>query len=116
MVAPQLESFDLWYASLDEDADDGDVLGFLNLLAKPLQATAKGAPLPDVISVSYGECEPVVAPYTASRTSVWTNACCVAPATADWRSRRRNSFRERARRSWSTERMAGRCTWPKPNI
>lgn len=70
MAAPQLSGFDLYYQSLSEDADDGDVLGFLKLLAAPLQATAKGASPPDVISVSYGECEPVVAPYTASRTLV----------------------------------------------
>ena len=70
MTAPQLAGFDLYYRSLAEDADDGDVLGFLNMLAAPLQATANGAPPPDVISVSYGECEPVVAPYTASRTIV----------------------------------------------
>ena len=70
MTAPQLTGFDLYYRTLNEDADDGDVLGFLNLLAAPLQATANGAPPPNVVSVSYGECEPVVAPYTASRTIV----------------------------------------------
>ena len=70
MTAPQLAGFDLYYRSLNEDADDGDVLGFLNMLAAPLQATANGAPPPDVISVSYGECEPIVKPYTASRTIV----------------------------------------------
>ena len=40
------------------------------MLAAPLQATTNGAPLPDVISVSYGECESTVSPYTASRTIV----------------------------------------------
>jgi subtilase family serine protease len=67
MVAPELEAFDLWVSPLDEDADDGDVLGFLKMLAAPLQA---GGSLPDVISVSYGECESDVSPYTASRTIV----------------------------------------------
>jgi kumamolisin len=42
----------------------------LELLAQPLQATTSGTPLPDVISVSYGECESVVQPSTASRTLV----------------------------------------------
>ena len=45
-------------------------LGFLELLAQPLQATTNGAPLPNVISVSYGVCESTVSPYTASRTLV----------------------------------------------
>jgi subtilase family serine protease len=67
-VAPQLAGFDLWVSPLSESADDGDVLGFLNMLAAPLQATTSGHPLPDVVSVSYGECESTVAPYTASRT------------------------------------------------
>jgi subtilase family serine protease len=70
MVAPQLERFDLWVRDIDEDADDGDVLGFLKLLDAPLQATANGTPLPDVLSVSYGVCEPTVSAYTASRTLV----------------------------------------------
>ncbi|HEV7493376.1 S53 family peptidase [Baekduia sp.] len=69
-VAPQLAGFDLWVSPLSESADDGDVLGFLTMLAAPLQATASGHPLPDVVSVSYGECESTVAPYTASRTIV----------------------------------------------
>ena len=68
MVAPQLSSFDLRVHPIDEDDDDGDVEGFLEMLALPLQATTGGAPLPDVISVSYGECESIVKPYTASRT------------------------------------------------
>jgi subtilase family serine protease len=69
-VAPQLAGFDLWVSPLSESADDGDVLGFLGMLAAPLQATASGHPLPSVVSVSYGECESTVAPYTASRTIV----------------------------------------------
>jgi kumamolisin len=70
MVAPQLDRFDLWIRSLSEEDDDGDVEGFLQLLAQPLQATTNGTPLPDVISVSYGVCEAQVKPYTASRTLV----------------------------------------------
>jgi subtilase family serine protease len=70
MVAPKLDGFDLWVSSLDEDADDGDVEGFHQLLRAPLQATADGAQLPDVISVSYGTCENTVAPFTAARTLV----------------------------------------------
>jgi kumamolisin len=70
MVAPRLAGFDLYVRSLNEEADDGDALGFLQLLAAPLQATTNGAKLPDVISVSYGVCEPQVSPYTASRTLV----------------------------------------------
>jgi subtilase family serine protease len=70
MAAPALSGFDLWASPINEDADDGDVLGFLTMLAQPLQATANGTALPDVISVSYGECEPTVSPYTASRTLV----------------------------------------------
>jgi len=70
MVAPQLAGFDLWVQSIDEDADDGDVEGFLALLSQPVQAAANGAPLPDVISVSYGVCESTVKPYSASRTLV----------------------------------------------
>lgn len=54
MVAPQLDRFDLWVDSVDEEADDRDVLGFLKLLAAPVQATASGTPLPNVVSVSYG--------------------------------------------------------------
>ena len=46
MVAPQLDRFDLWVHPIDEDADDGNVLGFLKMLAAPLQATTNGAPLP----------------------------------------------------------------------
>jgi kumamolisin len=69
-VAPSLAHFDLWVHPLSETDDDGDVEGFLELLAQPLQATTNGAPLPNVISVSYGECESVVKPYTASRTLV----------------------------------------------
>ena len=68
MVAPQLSRFDLWVHPLSESDDDGDVLGFLEMLAQPLQATTNGTPLPDVISVSYGVCEATVSPYTASRT------------------------------------------------
>ena len=70
MVAPQLSRFDLWVHPISEEDDDGDVLGFLKLLAQPLQATTNGAPLPDVISVSYGVCESTVSAYTASRTLV----------------------------------------------
>ena len=68
MVAPQLSRFDLWVQPISEEDDDGDVLGFLKMLAKPLQATTNGAPLPGVISVSYGVCESTVSAYTASRT------------------------------------------------
>src|SRR4051794_3086406 len=70
MVAPQLAAFDLWVAPISEEDDDGDVEGFLQLLSQPVQAAAKGASLPDVISVSYGECESIVKPYSASRTLV----------------------------------------------
>jgi kumamolisin len=70
MVAPKLANFDLWVHSLSESDDDGDALGFLQLLAQPLQATTNGAKLPNVISVSYGICESQVAPYTASVTMV----------------------------------------------
>jgi kumamolisin len=69
-VAPKLSNFDLWVHALSESDDDGDVLGFLAMLAQPLQATTNGAKLPDVISVSYGVCEATVSPYTASRTVV----------------------------------------------
>jgi kumamolisin len=68
MVAPQLQRFDLWVHPISEQDDDGDVLGFLALLAQPLQATANGTPLPHVISVSYGVCESTVSADTASRT------------------------------------------------
>src|SRR5215217_3160536 len=68
MVAPQLSRFDLWVQPISEEDDDGDVLGFLKMLAKPLQATTNGAPLPHAISVSYGVCESTVSAYTASRT------------------------------------------------
>jgi kumamolisin len=70
MVAPQLDRFDLWVQPLNEDEDDGDVLGFLKMLAAPLQATNNGAPLPNVVSVSYGVCESTVSAYSASRTLV----------------------------------------------
>ena len=69
-VAPALSRFDLWVHPISEEDDDGDVEGFLLMLAAPLQATANGTPLPHVISVSYGECESIVQPYTASRTLV----------------------------------------------
>jgi kumamolisin len=68
MVAPKVSRLDLWVHPISESDDDGDVLGFLALLAQPLQATANGTPVPDVISASYGVCESVVKPYTASRT------------------------------------------------
>jgi kumamolisin len=70
MVAPALSRFDLWVHAISESDDDGDVEGFLALLAQPLQATSNGTPLPHVISVSYGECESIVQPYTAARTLV----------------------------------------------
>ena len=62
MVAPQLDRFDLWVQPISENSDDANVLGFLKLLAAPLQATTNGAPLPHVVSVSYGECESTVSP------------------------------------------------------
>ena len=68
MVAPKLSRFDLWAHSINESADDGDVLGFLQMLAQPIQAATSGTPLPNVISVSYGVCESQVSPYSASRT------------------------------------------------
>jgi kumamolisin len=70
MVAPRLENFDLWVHPLDDHADDGDVEGFLEMLAAPVEAAASGRALPDVISVSYGECERDVAPFTAGRKLV----------------------------------------------
>ena len=70
MVAPALSRFDLWVHPISPSADDGDLDGFLKLLAAPLQATTNGLPLPHVISVSYGVCESVVEPYTATRTLV----------------------------------------------
>lgn len=70
MVAPQLDRFDLWVDPIDENADDGDVLGFLKLLAAPIQASANGTPLPNVVSVSYGVCESTVSADSASRTVV----------------------------------------------
>jgi kumamolisin len=69
-VAPRLSGFDLYVQSLDDNADDGDVDGFLKMIAAPIQAAGGGAPLPDVISVSYGECESDVQPSTAARTLV----------------------------------------------
>jgi kumamolisin len=69
-VAPRLAGFDLWVRPLADDQDDGDVGGFLQLLAAPLEAAKKGAPLPDVVSVSYGICEAQVAPFLAARTLV----------------------------------------------
>ena len=70
LVAPQLANLDLWVQDLDDNADDGDVEGFLEMIAAPIQAAQSGAPLPDVISVSYGECEATVQPFTAARTLV----------------------------------------------
>jgi kumamolisin len=70
MVAPQLDRFDLWVQPIGENSDDGNVLGFLKMLAAPLQATTNGAPLPNVVSVSYGVCESDVSPYSESRTLV----------------------------------------------
>jgi kumamolisin len=70
MVAPKLAGFDLWVHPLSESDDDGDAEGFLQLLAQPVQATANGAKLPTVISVSYGTCESDVSPFTAARTLV----------------------------------------------
>jgi len=68
MVAPGLKNFDLWVHPINESANDGDELGFLELLAQPLQATQNGAHLPNVISISYGVCEATVKPYSAART------------------------------------------------
>ena len=72
MVAPQLSRFDLWVHPISESDDDGDVLGFLKMLAQPLQATTNGTPLPDVISVSYGVCESNVSP--TPRRARWPSA------------------------------------------
>lgn len=69
-VTPRLEGFDLWVRPLADTLDDGDAGGFLQLLGAPLEAGANGAPLPDVVSVSYGICEAQIAPYTAARTLV----------------------------------------------
>src|SRR3954465_1814136 len=69
-VAPSLSRFDLWVHPISESDDAGDAEGFLTMRAQPLQATANGAALPHVISVSYGECESLVKPYTAARTLV----------------------------------------------
>jgi kumamolisin len=68
MVAPKLSKLDLWVHPISESDDDGDVLGFLALLAQPLQATTNGASPPHVISVSYGVCESTVSADSASRT------------------------------------------------
>jgi kumamolisin len=70
MVAPAVSRLDLWVHPISESDDDGDALGFLALLAQPVQAAANNTPLPHVISVSYGVCESTVKPYTASRTLV----------------------------------------------
>src|SRR3954451_451267 len=70
MVAPQLSAFALWVQPINEDSDDGDVDGFLTLLAAPLQATTNGASVPDVVSVSYGVCESTVSSSSAARTLV----------------------------------------------
>ena len=70
MVAPQLDRFDLWVQPIGESSDDANVLGFLKMLAAPLQATTNGTPLPNVVSVSYGTCESDVSPYSESRTLV----------------------------------------------
>jgi subtilase family serine protease len=70
MVAPQLAHFYLYIHPIDEGSDDGDLLGFLKMVEAPLQATAKGAALPNVISVSYGVCEAQMSKYTASRTLI----------------------------------------------
>jgi subtilase family serine protease len=69
-VAPQLAAFDLWVRPLQDNSDDGDVEGFLRLLAAPLEAARTGASLPDVVSVSYGTCEAKVARSSAARTLV----------------------------------------------
>ena len=69
-VAPKLAAFDLWVRPLAENADDGDVGRFLQLLGAPLESAKSGGPLPDVVSVSYGICEAQVAPFTAARTLV----------------------------------------------
>jgi kumamolisin len=70
MVAPRLAGFDLWVSSLNDTSEDGDVEGFERLLEAPLEAAKTGAPLPDVVSVSYGICEANVAPFTAARALV----------------------------------------------
>jgi kumamolisin len=64
MVAPKLSRLDLWVKALGQN----DPQGALELLADPLQATTKGTPLPNVISISYGICEASVKQYTAART------------------------------------------------
>jgi kumamolisin len=69
-VAPKLEAFDLYVRPLTDTTEDGDVEGFLQLLAAPLEATKSGRKLPDVVSVSYGVCEAQVAPFGASRKLV----------------------------------------------
>jgi subtilase family serine protease len=64
MVAPKLSRLDLWVKALGKN----DPQGALELLADPLQATTKGTPLPNVISISYGICEASVKQYSAART------------------------------------------------
>jgi subtilase family serine protease len=70
MVAPRLTGFDLWVRPLRDTTNDGDVEGFLRLLTAPLEAARSGTPLPDVVSVSYGICEAIVAPFTSARALV----------------------------------------------
>ena len=81
MVAPQLDRFDLWVQPIGENSDDANVLGFLKMLAAPLQATTNGAPLPNVVSVSYGSCESNVSPVLR---------VAHAGRAARWRPRRRS--------------------------
>jgi hypothetical protein len=89
MVAPQLSRFDLRVHPISENDDDGDVEGFLHLLAQPLQATTNSRPLPNVISVSFGVCESIVQPYTASRTLVERQLTATAGARHHQRRRGR---------------------------
>jgi subtilase family serine protease len=59
-VAPGLDSIPVSIASSIEDAAGGPIPEFPVALAKALDPSSTGGELPDAVSVSYGDCEPVL--------------------------------------------------------
>ena len=63
--------FDLWVNPIDENSDDDNVSGLPEAAGgRPCRQRPTARRSPHVISVSYGECESKVSPYSESRTLV----------------------------------------------
>ena len=101
MVAPKLAGFDLWVQPLSESDDDGDALGFLQLLAQPRSRRRRTVRSCRTSSRSRTAlCESTVAPYTASVTMVERQLTATAALGSPPSSRRATTARRRARAAY----------------